>query len=62
MKKLTAKGSVLRGNQHTLLTGLMEGPNAIYTQRQFLAAVAQLELTQLRVGLVGLQATGIAFA
>lgn len=44
-----------------MLVGFMDGRQASYTQGQFLAAVADLELNQEHVGLVGLQLTGLEY-
>jgi hypothetical protein len=44
-----------------MLTGYMDGPFANYTQAQFLAAVASLEVNQQHVNLVGLSETGMEY-
>ena len=44
-----------------MLVGFMDGRQASYTQGEFLAAVAGLELNQEHVGLVGLQLTGLEY-
>ncbi len=44
-----------------MLVGFMDGRQASYTQGEFLAAVADLELNQEHVGLVGLQLTGLEY-
>lgn len=46
----------------TELAGYMDGRLAALTPAQFAGTVANLEVTQLAVGLVGLQQTGLAFA
>lgn len=45
-----------------MLVGFMDGRHASYTQGEFLAAVADLELNQEHVGLVGLQMTGLEYS
>jgi len=45
-----------------LLVGFMDGRHASYTQGEFLAAVADLDLNQEHIGLVGLQLTGLEYA
>ena len=44
-----------------MLTGYMDGTVATYSQAQFLAAVAALEVNQQHVGLVGLAQTGMEY-
>lgn len=44
-----------------LLVGYMDGRSASYSQADFMAVVAGLELNQIHVGLVGLQQTGLGF-
>jgi hypothetical protein len=44
-----------------VLTGYMDGRIASFSQADFVAAVAGLELNEQHIGLVGLQATGIEF-
>jgi Ca2+-binding RTX toxin-like protein len=45
-----------------MLVGYMDGRSAKYTQTEFMAVVAGLELNQTHIGLVGLQQTGIEYA
>ncbi len=44
-----------------MLVGYMDGRSASFTQAEFMATVAALELNQTHVGLVGLQQTGVEF-
>ena len=45
-----------------VLVGYMDGRNASYSQAEFMATIAGLELNQVHIGLVGLQQTGVEFA
>lgn len=44
-----------------MLVGYMDGRSASFSQAEFLATVAGLELNQQHIGLIGLQQTGIEF-
>ncbi len=45
-----------------MLVSFMDGRTAGYSQATFLAAVAELELNQTHIGLVGLASTGVEYA
>ncbi len=45
-----------------MLVSFMDGRTAGYSQATFLAEVAELELNQTHIGLVGLASTGVEFA
>jgi hypothetical protein len=45
-----------------LLAGYIDGRSASYSQADFMAVIAGLELNQTHIGLVGLQQTGVEFA
>jgi len=44
-----------------LLISFMDGRNAAFSQPEFLTTVAQLEVNQLAIDLVGLQAQGLVY-
>jgi hypothetical protein len=44
-----------------MLVGFMDGRNASYTQAEFMAVVAGLEVNQTHIGLIGFQQTGVEF-
>ena len=45
-----------------LLVGYMDGRHANYSQTDFMAIVAGLDINQAHIGLVGLQQTGVEYA
>lgn len=45
-----------------MLVGYMDGRSASYSQAEFMTAIANLEVNQTHIGLIGLQQTGIEFS